>query len=1251
MKSILTGIVMLLCSSLSAQVIDTSGLTPDYKYGTAVKAIQILNNLILPRYGDTVSKEPGQVKLIGSSMYYTGKDRHWHAAGDGNGGAAVDTFLITTLKNRDKLKDTLLALINAVPVPTLSQVLTAGNGAPSNEINGLASISVNEVNTGNISSDNITNNQDITTNNLYLNGTLSGYVLNCTDINASGTVTASLFTGDGSGLFGVPFTESDPVYSAAAGGLLHKTDSTVYSTKANYKKGMDSLGAIIAIGSVDTAVISTKKWRQKGIDSLAGLIPSTAGFISKTDSTLYSTKANVSKARDSVVALIPMVTGLLSKTDSTLYSTKANYKKGIDSLGAIIAVGSVDTAVISTKKWRQKGVDSLVGLIPVVTGFLSKTDSTLYSTKANVSKARDSVVALIPSVSGLLSKTDSTLYSTKANYKKGMDSLGAIIAVGSVDTAVISTKKWRQKGLDSLVGLIPVVTGFISNNDSTLYSTKANVTKSKDSVVALIPSVSGLLSKSDSTLYSTKANVTKARDSVVALIPSVIGLLSKNDSTLYSTKANVSKARDSVVALIPNISGLLSKTDSTLYSTKANVSKARDSVVALIPSVSGLLSKSDSTLYSTKANVSKARDSVVALIPSVSGLLSKSDSTIYSSKANYKKGMDSLGALITGGSTDTTVISTKKWRQKGIDSVVALIPGNFSEVGTLYSDNYNRGSLGSNYTQVGSGTWSLSSNKLSIVGGGGGLAPSNYIYWNAYGTCNAESYTASYDFTAPTLSTTTYGVGFAFQSFGSYAGSKNSFQVGVNLTTTNTGVVTIYNNNTTPVAASSNGLTISTGDACNLQVRFIKNKIIVTLYNTTTGRTNTLDYAIYTSSAYGAVIQPNAFKVGILSLGGTGTTLIDNFSFVSNDISHPDIGFIGDSQTKGFSTDNGQSGFVEQLNANYKVYALPNAGPGNMIEDLNTAEILAIAPGKICILAGINNFQSGDNLATVETKYSTLVTTLTGAGYSVGTNLFLGTLLPQTSYTTNVTGFNTWLYATYSSSGILDYYTPLANGTGLRYTIDGIHTSNEGHKLQADVVAAKLGLKAKDNKVGNYIPVVYTGNGMVGITDATNRGATPLLPLDVMAANGQQLRLRYSSTQDGGGYLGSGNDASSVYIMGGMAYTIAGGYTAKSTTPEAIVGYQGNLYFYAQSGATAGSAVTPLQRMTITPTGAVGIGPAAPNSSALLDVNSTTKGFLPPRMNTAQKATFQTTAAAGSLVYDTNLNQMSYWNGTAWVNF
>lgn len=71
------------------------------------------------------------------------------------------------------------------------------------------------------------------------------------------------------------------------------------------------------------------------------------------------------------------------------------------------------------------------------------------------------------------------------------------------------------------------------------------------------------------------------------------------------------------------------------------------------------------------------------------------------------------------------------------------------------------------------------------------------------------------------------------------------------------------------------------------------------------------------------------------------------------------------------------------------------------------------------------------------------------------------------------------------------------------------------------------------------------------------------------------------------------------------------------------------------------------ERMRIDSTGKVGIGTTAPNASAILDVQSTTKGVRMPNMTTAQKNAI-TSPAAGLMVFDTTLSKLCVYSGIAW---
>lgn len=65
--------------------------------------------------------------------------------------------------------------------------------------------------------------------------------------------------------------------------------------------------------------------------------------------------------------------------------------------------------------------------------------------------------------------------------------------------------------------------------------------------------------------------------------------------------------------------------------------------------------------------------------------------------------------------------------------------------------------------------------------------------------------------------------------------------------------------------------------------------------------------------------------------------------------------------------------------------------------------------------------------------------------------------------------------------------------------------------------------------------------------------------------------------------------------------------------------------------------------------GQVGVGTGQPDNSALIELKSTEKGFLPPRMNTAQRDAIGS-PTAGLIVFNLDCNDLQLFNGTGWVS-
>ena len=91
-------------------------------------------------------------------------------------------------------------------------------------------------------------------------------------------------------------------------------------------------------------------------------------------------------------------------------------------------------------------------------------------------------------------------------------------------------------------------------------------------------------------------------------------------------------------------------------------------------------------------------------------------------------------------------------------------------------------------------------------------------------------------------------------------------------------------------------------------------------------------------------------------------------------------------------------------------------------------------------------------------------------------------------------------------------------------------------------------------------------------------------------------------------------------------------------------GIQVNSTFAVSNGTSGPQTGTVIFSVT---TDSVGVGITTPNSKAMLDVTSTTRGFLPPRMTTVQRDAI-TSVPAGLMVYNTTTNKLNFYNGSAW---
>lgn len=177
------------------------------------------------------------------------------------------------------------------------------------------------------------------------------------------------------------------------------------------------------------------------------------------------------------------------------------------------------------------------------------------------------------------------------------------------------------------------------------------------------------------------------------------------------------------------------------------------------------------------------------------------------------------------------------------------------------------------------------------------------------------------------------------------------------------------------------------------------------------------------------------------------------------------------------------------------------------------------------------------------------------------------------------------------------------------------------------------------------VRLTIDSSGLIGIGTGTVRaqvhvygtGQTTAALTDA-GARGGMLRVSDNSTAAGAG--------------GAILFASNQGDTANSVGFAAIKGLlvngsantTGDLAFSTRSVQTD-AALT--ERMRLSASGSLGIGGTA-DASALLDVQSTTRGFLPPRMTTTQRNAIAS-PAAGLTIFNTTTSREEGYDGTAWI--
>jgi hypothetical protein len=190
---------------------------------------------------------------------------------------------------------------------------------------------------------------------------------------------------------------------------------------------------------------------------------------------------------------------------------------------------------------------------------------------------------------------------------------------------------------------------------------------------------------------------------------------------------------------------------------------------------------------------------------------------------------------------------------------------------------------------------------------------------------------------------------------------------------------------------------------------------------------------------------------------------------------------------------------------------------------------------------------------------------------------------------------------------------------------------------------------------------IQIGANLGGIVlSSANRSEIQLATNARMTTRGTGITFRANSGEPNGavlGVVGSGSTSATISLLvqnsaGTQLFKVADDQTLTLGTALTVNSAGGGQLIGSIGGRMNITAQYDLSLVAGASGGTAGVlvasSAAATNSSAMLEVDSTTRGFLPPRMTTAQKNLIAT-PATGLMVFDTDLARPCFFNGATWI--
>ena len=378
-----------------------------------------------------------------------------------------------------------------------------------------------------------------------------------------------------------------------------------------------------------------------------------------------------------------------------------------------------------------------------------------------------------------------------------------------------------------------------------------------------------------------------------------------------------------------------------------------------------------------------------------------------------------------------------------------------SDIGVVWSDDFNRATLGTNWVLFGGNAITLTNNEILVGPGDGNLL---YQPW----LISSDSWTLRWKQRFIVLNTSSYGVGVGLRNLQKYGGTNRAYNAILSVAQGWFGqfvIEQLRDDGLQGRVTNGPAMTLAVGDVVDCSLTRAGWDMIATASNRANGQVSS---CAFTYSIPLQHEEPTISGINIYAEGGT--VALDDISFTINRRKPARFIVIGDSISDGFYLASYTNEYRSVLQ-NYYPQAVCNDSSSYNVTSNSLSilpEILAHQPGTAILMIGGNDVFLNVPTATWKAQYSNLVAQLQANG------VLVKHCLPTPRNQTDLRVLKDWISTNYPGTNLIDTWTPLLEGvsglkaiyntdpTGNPGTGDNVHPNAAGHLLIGEIIRTNL---------------------------------------------------------------------------------------------------------------------------------------------------------------------------------------------------